>query len=154
MRRSQWSVSVTLSTATAIACVCIAVTAFAQQKKPKKAGAATAAPSTAAAAGAPSAKPKPNPKPGHAGHETKPKPGTEEAKPPESEASHAPATAHQVVERESHIEFDERMVRGQSAAGAIYLFNRSPNEFKSIVKVPEGFRPRTVALVAPRGGTP
>jgi hypothetical protein len=150
MRRSQWSVSVTLSTA--IACVCIVLPASAQQKKPKRAGAATAAPSTAAAA--PSAKPKPNPKPGHTGHETKPKPGTEEAKPPESEASHAPATAHQVVERESHIEFDERMVRGQSAAGAIYLFNRSPNEFKSIVKVPEGFRPRTIALVAPRGGTP
>jgi hypothetical protein len=60
-----------------------------------------------------------------------------------------PPTGHQVVERESHIEFDERMVRGQSAAGAIYLFNRQPSEFKSIVKVPESFRSRTTTLVAP-----
>jgi hypothetical protein len=59
-----------------------------------------------------------------------------------------PSSAHEVVERESHIEFDERMVRGQSAAGAIYLFRRTPSEFKSIVQVPESFRDRTTALVA------
>jgi hypothetical protein len=66
----------------------------------------------------------------------------------------APSAAHQVVERESRIEFDERMVRGQSAAGAIYLFQRSPSEFKSIVEVPDSFRPRTTAVLTPSKGTP
>jgi hypothetical protein len=64
------------------------------------------------------------------------------------------ASGHEVVERESRIEFDERMVRGQSAAGSIFLFQRAPSEFKSIVEVPEGFRAKTVELVQPRPGTP
>ncbi len=64
------------------------------------------------------------------------------------------ASAHEVVERESHIEFDERMVRGQSAAGAIYLFRRAPSEFKSIVQAPDSFRERTTALVAPSKEAP
>ena len=72
-----------------------------------------------------------------------------------SKAHPAPATSgHDVVERESNIEFDERMVKGQTAAGAIYLFQRSPSEFKSIVKVPDTFRPRTTDLLSPRRTTP
>jgi hypothetical protein len=77
--------------------------------------------------------------------------GGEKSTKSESAAAGAPSTAsaaHQVVERESRIEFDERMVKGQSAAGAIYLFQRSPTEFKSIVQVPDSFRTRTVAVVA------
>jgi hypothetical protein len=31
----------------------------------------------------------------------------------------------------------------------IYLFQRSPSEFKSIVQVPDSFRPRTVEILAP-----
>jgi hypothetical protein len=64
------------------------------------------------------------------------------------------ASGHEVVERESRIEFDERMVRGQSAAGSIFLFQRAPSEFKSIVEVPDSFRAKTVELVQPRPGTP
>jgi hypothetical protein len=67
----------------------------------------------------------------------------------------APASSgHDVVERESQIEFDERMVKGQTAAGAIYLFQRSPSEFKSIVKVPDTFRPRTTGLLSSRRTSP
>jgi hypothetical protein len=58
------------------------------------------------------------------------------------------------VQRESRIEFDERMVRGQSAAGAIFLFQRAPSDFKSIVDVPDSFRAKTVELVQPRGSKP
>jgi hypothetical protein len=144
MRRSQ-SVGVTLG----IAFVCVGLSASAQQKKPHKGAAAPAA--ATAAAPAATTKALPHAKPG-AHTTTTTKPG--DTKPVDAEAGHPAPTGHQVVEHESHIEFDERMVRGQSAAGAIYLFNRSPNEFKSIVKVPEGFRGRTIALVAPRGGTP
>jgi hypothetical protein len=52
-----------------------------------------------------------------------------------------------VVEHESHIEFDERLVHGQTAAGAIYLFQRAPSEFKSVVQPPESFRARTTMLL-------
>jgi len=62
-----------------------------------------------------------------------------------------PTAGHEVVEHESRIEFDERMVRGQSAAGAIFLFQRTPSELKSIVEIPDSFRPKTVELLQPRG---
>jgi hypothetical protein len=64
------------------------------------------------------------------------------------------STAHAVVEHESRIEFDERMVRGQSAAGAIFLFQRTPSDLKSIVEVPDTFRPKTVEMLQPQRGTP
>jgi hypothetical protein len=51
--------------------------------------------------------------------------------------------------QESRIEFDERMLRGQSAAGVIYLFQRTPSDWKSIVEVPDTFRERTVNVLAP-----
>jgi hypothetical protein len=53
------------------------------------------------------------------------------------------------VRQESRIEFDERMLRGQSAAGVIYLFQRTPSDWKSIVEVPGSFRARTVNVLAP-----
>jgi hypothetical protein len=59
------------------------------------------------------------------------------------------AATREAVRQESRIEFDERMLRGQSASGAIYLFQRSPSEFKSIVKVPDSFRLRTVEIISP-----
>ena len=70
------------------------------------------------------------------------------AKAPGAHAAPASSGGHDVVERESRIEFDERMVRGQTASGAIYLFQRSPSEFKSIVTVPDSFRSRTTDLLS------
>jgi len=61
--------------------------------------------------------------------------------------SHAPI--RESVRQESRIEFDERMLRGQSAAGVIYLFQRSPSDWKSIIEVPESFRERTVEVLTP-----
>ncbi len=61
--------------------------------------------------------------------------------------SHPPL--RESVRQESRIEFDERMLRGQSAAGVIYLFQRTPSDWKSIVEVPDSFRARTVKVVAP-----
>lgn len=62
--------------------------------------------------------------------------------------------ARDVIQRESRIEFDERMVKGQTAAGAIYLFERGPSEMKSMVNVPEGFRRRTVSGLYPNSAEP
>jgi outer membrane biosynthesis protein TonB len=101
------------------------------------------------------AKPKPAPKPTPPPKEPAKRPSPEaaaamEAPKPRSGAS----AAHEVVEHESRIEFDERMVRGQSAAGAIFLFQRTPSDLKSIVEIPSTFRPKTVELVQPHRGTP
>ena len=74
---------------------------------------------------------------------------TESAKP-----GAAAGAGHEVVEHESRIEFDERMVRGQTAAGAIFLFQRTPSDLKSIVEIPTSFRERTVELVQPHRATP
>lgn len=62
------------------------------------------------------------------------------------------AATREAVRQESRIEFDERMLRGQSASGVIYLFQRTPSEFKSIVQVPDSFRPRTVEILLPGQG--
>jgi len=58
----------------------------------------------------------------------------------------APARAES-LKQESRIEFDERMLKGQTASGVIYLFQRTPSDWKSIVEVPESFRPRTVEIL-------
>jgi hypothetical protein len=94
------------------------------------------------------AKPPPAPKDTVPKHTPDPSAPTEAAKP---HPGGAPSAGHEVVEHESRIEFDERMVRGQSAAGAIFLFQRTPSELKSIVEVPDTFRPKTVELLQPRG---
>ena len=69
-----------------------------------------------------------------------------EAKPQPGETR---AATRETVRQESRIEFDARMLRGQSASGVIYLFQRSPSEFKSIVQVPDSFRARTVEMLTP-----
>jgi hypothetical protein len=99
---------------------------------------------------APAAKPAPKPRPADATPAKPDAPGEASS----ADAAHSGSPTHKVVERESRIEFDERMVKGQTAAGAIYLFQRSPTEFKSIVQVPETFRPRTVEMLTSRRGAP
>jgi hypothetical protein len=59
------------------------------------------------------------------------------------------AADREVVKRESRIEFDERLVQGQTAAGAIYLFQRSESELRSMVHVPDSFQDRTLRSVFP-----
>ena len=60
-------------------------------------------------------------------------------------------SARDVVQRESKIEFDERLVQGQTAAGAIYLFQRGESEYRSLIKPPDSFRDRTVKKLFPDG---
>jgi hypothetical protein len=69
--------------------------------------------------------------------------------PTDSRAGSTQAPVRESVRQESRIEFDERMLRGQSAAGVIYLFQRTPSDWKSIVEVPDSFRARTVDVVVP-----
>ena len=71
--------------------------------------------------------------------------GSAQAAPPPS----APSRGRDVVSRESRIEFDERSIKGQTAAGAIYLFDRGSPDMKSMISVPGSFRKRTVATVLP-----
>ncbi|MBI4509333.1 MAG: hypothetical protein HY698_06830 [Deltaproteobacteria bacterium] len=58
-----------------------------------------------------------------------------------------PPQGRGVAERESKIEFDERLVQGQTAQGAIYLFQRGESDFKSLLRIPGSFRGRTVRPV-------
>lgn len=67
-----------------------------------------------------------------------------QAEPPAPKGAPGPGA---VVQRESKIEFDERLVQGQSAAGAIYLFQRGESEFLSMVDVPRSFKERTIEKV-------
>jgi hypothetical protein len=69
--------------------------------------------------------------------------------PAEARPGNTQTPLRESVRQESRIEFDERMLRGQSAAGVIYLFQRTPSDWKSIVEVPDSFRLRTVGLLAP-----
>ena len=74
----------------------------------------------------------------------KPPPPPPVARPTPGRPPPPPATPKEAAQRESRIEFDERLVQGQTAAGAIYLFQRGESEFRSMVKLPESFRDRTV----------
>jgi hypothetical protein len=69
--------------------------------------------------------------------------------PPETRSAEARVPLRESARQESRIEFDERMLRGQSAAGVIYLFQRTPSDWKSIVEVPDSFRARTVNVLVP-----
>ena len=69
--------------------------------------------------------------------------------PPPRPATARPGNAREVVKQESKIEFDERVVQGQRAAGAIYLFQRGESEFRSMVQVPTSFMDRTIKIVLP-----
>ncbi len=101
------------------------------------------------------AKAKPAPKPAHTSKKPPKQAAPETTASTESTKPRAGAAAgHDVVEHESRIEFDERMVRGQTAAGAIFLFQRTPSDLKSIVEVPSSFRQRTVEMLQPVRGTP
>jgi hypothetical protein len=62
--------------------------------------------------------------------------------------------ARDVVREESKIEFDDRMVQGQTASGAIYLFQRGESEFNSMVHAPTTFRERTLQKVYARPPEP
>ncbi len=64
--------------------------------------------------------------------------------PPRAAPSTGGGTNDKTALRESHIEFDERLVQGQTASGAIYLFQRASSDFQSMIQVPESFRDRTV----------
>jgi hypothetical protein len=109
---------------------------------------ASSSPATAGGKKKPASRPAPN----HS-KPAKPASASKEAPAPSRAPEAAPSAtkAHEVVEHESRIEFDERMVHGQSAAGAIFLFQRTPSELKSIVEVPDSFRPKTVELLQSRG---
>ena len=112
-------------------------------------------------AGSAFAKPKPKPAPKKSAPAAQvpaantPAPSRPAASPPPAPSRPAasplprPANAREVVKQESKIEFDERVVQGQRAAGAIYLFQRGESEFRSMVEVPSSFIARTIEIVLP-----
>lgn len=52
--------------------------------------------------------------------------------------------------RARHIEFDERLIMGQSLkAGALYLFERKDSEIQSMIKVREDYREELLAPLEP-----
>jgi hypothetical protein len=95
------------------------------------------------------AKPAAHPSPAPITGTVEPTPSKTTPAPAEARANEPRATTRESVRQESRIEFDERMLRGQSAAGVIYLFQRTPSDWKSTVEVPDSFRQRTVDVVTP-----
>jgi hypothetical protein len=54
------------------------------------------------------------------------------------------------LKRAQHIEFDERLIVGQSLkSGAIYLFERKDSEIQSMVKIRNDFRDELLAPLEP-----
>lgn len=58
-----------------------------------------------------------------------------------------PEATRELVQRESKIEFDDRLVQGQRAQGAVYLFQRGELKFSTLVKKPTTFKDRTLTSV-------
>ncbi len=87
-------------------------------------------------------KPRPSPPP-----PARPAPAPGRPAPARPQPAAAPREA--AAQRESRIEFDERLVQGQTAAGAIYLFQRGEGELRTMVRVPESFKDRTIRQVYP-----
>ncbi len=144
----------TAAIAVGVACVSVAPAAKADQDTPAPVAGKGKAKAKPPAAPVPPRKPKPAPASKEVAKTASPDTGgPSKAAKPEPPRT-AAAAAHEIVEHESRIEFDERMVKGQSAAGAIFLFQRTPSEFKSIVEVPDSFRAKTVELLQPRRATP
>ncbi|MCC6809076.1 MAG: hypothetical protein IT381_16730 [Deltaproteobacteria bacterium] len=76
-----------------------------------------------------------------------PAPAVEKKKNDKPAEAKQEAPSREVIKRESKIEFDERVVQGQRAQGAVYLFQRAESRFTSLVKTPSTFRERTVKTV-------
>lgn len=60
------------------------------------------------------------------------------------------------IKRGERIEFDERLIQGQTAkAGALYIFDRKPNVLRSMVNERESYRDEIVQQIFPdQEGTP
>ena len=55
----------------------------------------------------------------------------------------------------SRMEFDERLIRGEAAAGSVYLFQRRPRQLPGLVPMRRSYRSRIVEPVLgeqPTGG--
>ncbi len=82
----------------------------------------------------------------------KPAPKPEEAKPAPQrapEAKDAAATGPS-LQRSTRIEFDARLVRGEKASGAVYLFQRAPRRFPPLVDLRRSYLERVVRPVLQR----
>ncbi|MFH1132794.1 MAG: hypothetical protein V1754_15785 [Pseudomonadota bacterium] len=66
-------------------------------------------------------------------------------------ASESDQVSSEALQRGARVEFDARLVRGQSAqAGAIYLFARPRSELKSMVKERASYRKEILRIVFPK----
>lgn len=60
-----------------------------------------------------------------------------------------------LLQRGQRLEFDGRLVQGQTArSGAVYLFERSRSELRSMVRERQTYRDEIVRTVFPAGGRP
>lgn len=76
------------------------------------------------------------------------------SRPPEKAPESAPAKsepeAGSAIKRGERIEFDERLMQGQTArAGALYLFDRKPSDLRSMVRERESYRGEIVREIFP-----
>ncbi len=63
----------------------------------------------------------------------KARPAKEVPAPPKAAAEPVKKSGGPSLQRSNRIEFDARLVRGEKASGAVYLFQRAPRRFPSLV---------------------
>lgn len=91
----------------------------------------------------------------------KPKPAPKPAEPPAEAAPAAPAAepaaddaAATGLRRSNRVEFDARLVRGEKASGAVYLFHRAPRRLPALVKLEPDYLDPIVVPVLRRPAAP
>ncbi len=90
----------------------------------------------------------------------KPKPAPKPAEPPAEAPPAAPAApaaedpAATGLRRSNRVEFDARLVRGEKASGAVYLFHRAPRRLPALVKLEPDYLDPIVVPVLRRPAQP
>lgn len=88
------------------------------------------------------------------------KPKPKPAEPPAEAPPAAPATpaaedpAATGLRRSNRVEFDARLVRGEKASGAVYLFHRAPRRLPALVKLEPDYLDPIVVPVLRRPAQP
>jgi hypothetical protein len=88
-----------------------------------------------------------------AGDKDKRRPGAKDPRMEPGKESGAVGGGNPALQRGTRLEFDGRLVQGQTArSGAVYLFERARSDLRSMVRERQSYRDEIVKTVFPEGG--
>ena len=120
---------------------------------PARAAAATKAPAAENIRGAVKEERGKKPVAADAGDKDKRRPGAKDPRMEPGKEGGAVGGGNPALQRGTRLEFDGRLVQGQTArSGAVYLFERSRSELRSMVRERQSYRDEIVKTVFPEGG--